>query len=766
VVTGFPVQPLEVQLGDGEAYAAVRDALKQSLLVAEHAEGAKYRVLARNGAYWITLPGSERPLTSELDIAEPANVDKLVKRLEAMARWRNIKDLGNPTSQIAGQIKMQVLGEDGKLLESSVRLSQLKAAAGEPILPAIRVRLTNQSNKKLFCTLLCLSESFAVDALVEGNNKVQPLEAGETVELNRGEPMLFELPDELWKLGITERTDVLKLVVSSEDFDANLLEQAKLDFPTRSGATRGLDEGNPLQQLMRRVATRDPVKKSDKYADWCTQTFALTIVRPPENAIISPSQPAEVGVEGARIRVKPHPQLKAKVGMATKAQAIRSVEGLNVPPILRDNPGLVQPLQFSTTRGSGGALEVFELTDIANPESVTPEHPLELELPISFDPSTEQIIPLAIHKDEHGTEYYLPLGFAEPAATRAVGDGTTVKLEYLPNLPEVSTEERTRSLFNSLRMMFLKVVGDKFGIKVANQTLSAVEVSAEGTAKYVKDPAEVKRRVEALQAGQKVLLYVHGILGETKDIVGTVVSTPSGLTQPISQHYPLILAYDYENLNTSIKESGRLLREKLIEVGLGPNHGKNLNIVAHSMGGLVARWFIEHQGGGSDQMVKRLVMLGTPNGGSPWLNLKDWVTHMLTLAVNGLAPAAWVATILNGAVLLLRATTTTSEMKLNSPFIQELGSNLAEGVKYAFIAGDASLQGGKERQGFVGQLLNLTLHGASKQLFQGKPNDLAASVDSVLSPVSGERPAPIPSDHFSYFVPEVGLGSLVKELEG
>ena len=45
-------------------------------------------------------------------------------------------------------------------------------------------------------------------------------------------------------------------------------------------------------------------------------------------------------------------------------------------------------------------------------------------------------------------------------------------------------------------------------------------------------------------------------------------------------------------------------------------HGKTIHIVAHSMGGLVSRYFIENLGG--HEIVQHLIMLGTPNSGSPW----------------------------------------------------------------------------------------------------------------------------------------------------
>src|SRR5688572_24358493 len=62
-------------------------------------------------------------------------------------------------------------------------------------------------------------------------------------------------------------------------------------------------------------------------------------------------------------------------------------------------------------------------------------------------------------------------------------------------------------------------------------------------------------------------------------------------------------AFDWRQ---SIADLGRELAATLKAKG-----GENVNLVAHSMGGLVARWALGHGG-----KCRRLVMLGTPNYGS------------------------------------------------------------------------------------------------------------------------------------------------------
>src|SRR4029077_14753775 len=121
-------------------------------------------------------------------------------------------------------------------------------------------------------------------------------------------------------------------------------------------------------------------------------------------------------------------------------------------------------------------------------------------------------------------------------------------------------------------------------------------------------------------------LYIHGIIGDTRGLAASAFA--SGLTGATdASRFALVLTVDYANLNTPIEETARDLKLRLAEAGLGEGCAQKVYVVAHSMGGLVARWFIEREGG--DKVVRHLVMLGTPNGGSPWPHIVDWATALI-----------------------------------------------------------------------------------------------------------------------------------------
>jgi pimeloyl-ACP methyl ester carboxylesterase len=130
-----------------------------------------------------------------------------------------------------------------------------------------------------------------------------------------------------------------------------------------------------------------------------------------------------------------------------------------------------------------------------------------------------------------------------------------------------------------------------------------------------------------------------------------------------------------------IAESARSLGEKLATLRLNtPN--LSYDLICHSMGGLVARDYIESAGyrGG----VERLIMLGTPNLGSKWAGYRlaleieehyglwrhepDWSpSWMIT---DGLGEAG-------------------ADLKPRSKFLKELNARpRRDGVKYTIIAGN------------------------------------------------------------------------------
>ncbi|BAZ11018.1 extracellular ligand-binding receptor [Calothrix sp. NIES-4071] len=203
---------------------------------------------------------------------------------------------------------------------------------------------------------------------------------------------------------------------------------------------------------------------------------------------------------------------------------------------------------------------------------------------------------------------------------------TQITLNFLPE-PTASS----RSLSGSVKIFFKKIRSQKLGHTCEYPILTAIEVNEQGDITYVTRIEEVKKRVAN---AQKIILCVHGIIGDSESMVRSVL-----------KNYDLVLTFDYEGVYTSIKENARWLKQRLESVDLGACHGKELYIVAHSIGGLISRWFIEREGG--NQIIKHLVMLGTPNAGSPWSWVQEItlsVARLLNEQVGEIAPPAKIVT--------------------------------------------------------------------------------------------------------------------------
>jgi triacylglycerol esterase/lipase EstA (alpha/beta hydrolase family) len=292
--------------------------------------------------------------------------------------------------------------------------------------------------------------------------------------------------------------------------------------------------------------------------------------------------------------------------------------------------------------------------------------------------------------------------------------------------------------------------------------------------------ADVNQVRDAVKSAKRILLYVHGIIGDTS-VMAASGYRPKPVRQPaleaVGQLYDVVLTFDYENLNTSIEANARSLKQRLEAVGLGAGHNKTLDIVAHSMGGLVSRWFIEREGGNA--IVQRLVMLGTPNAGSPWPTIQDFAGAAIGLGLNALTTVVWPAKVLGGLVSAVeKIDVALDQMQPGSDFLKSLAASPDPGISYTVLAGNTSIiaaalapDAGKKscvERLFASLRLRPAVHKAISLAFYNKPNDVAVSVESIRKLPDGRTQAiavrEVASDHMSYFTTEAGLQALADAL--
>jgi pimeloyl-ACP methyl ester carboxylesterase len=801
VVISLPLAPLKVYVqgnsAEGTGIVLAKEALEKansgqkSLYVKQVANStdADFNLLVENGQYWIIQ--DERPVVAPIP-EQPGYTEnsakKAIQALEAIARWTNILNLKSSNSSIkSNDVEMEIIkygyedkegnitpyeDSDKSLSKSSEQCLEYEYENGEWKRPVVKVKLTNNSKQKLFCSVLLLSNDYSVEPRIHyypNPENPDPYEEG-TIVLsgtnlegsNTFESFVFfEIKEELLDKGITEEKDIFKLIVSKTDFNADLLQQDGLEPPP---AKRSLSscEGT-LDSLMLQVSTRGSTQSRKKIDDWIAKEVAVTIVKPRDAEQLQPGKGAKL-LNGL-VEVEPHPScLQAQVTLTTVSQTTRDIGNLIVPPMLRDEPGVIESFQFTNSRGTDPGLSAVELFAVNDVNLVTKDTPLTLLVNQTLE-ADEYLLPVS-----YDGEFFLPLG-------RGVKQGEQTKIT-LERLPQPTTS--SRSLGSSIKIFFKKVRASKLGHTNEYPILAAAEVREENKkieVTYKKDPKEVKNLVAS---AQKIVLYIHGIIGDTESMVGSVQQAKvevNGQQRPLRELYDLVLTFDYENLNTTIEENARSLKQRLADMGLGANHGKELHIVAHSMGGLVSRWFIEREGG--NQIVQHLVMLGTPNAGSPWPAVQDMTFALLVLGLRQMPEMVWpakaVADLVVKSLEFVDANVNAlNQMQPDSEFFKAIANSRDPQIPYTIIAGDRSIPALKQQSSRLGLLkeklftpvVNKVVDGL---VFGGEPNDIAVHLTSIIS-VRGDRtpqPKVLPNvacDHLTYFTSKAGLKALVDAL--
>jgi hypothetical protein len=765
LVIQVPLVARAVRLdGDAAALDPVRLALATatfgeapSLFVREArpAEDPALRLEVRHGDYLISRPGDDWPLALPIRADSPGADALAVGRLEHITRWENTcYDLRNAHGRIRpDEVELTVEADGKECRDTAIRLAYEPRPEGGWNQPTFRVKLSNRGQRPLYCALLVLSDDFRITAdLLTGGGTW--LYAGQEVWALNGEPIYASVPKDLWEQGVTEFHDVLKLIVSTQAFDATLLEQEKLDRPPRTMRAATRIGGSTLNRLMARVQTRSfdrRPQEDETYDDWTTDEVSFVTVWPLDLTKV-PSTGDPVRLSEA-VLLEPHPNLRARARLTTLPQATRGLGNLDLPGVLKDDAELSRPLLFTPSRGGDPGLQVLELTDVEDYLAVTPVYPLRLRAGVALAEG-ECVLPVAFD-----SEFFLPLGYAEPLE----GVGALLTLERLPH----PVAQRERSLGGAIRIFFQKILSRTIGTRYEYPLIGVAEADGAKQVRYDHDPAHVRARVAQ---ASRILLLLHGIIGDTRAMAGCAWD----LGQTSGGAYDLVLTYDYESLNTPIETLAAGLADRLAAAGLGHGHGKALDIVAHSMGGLVSRWFIER--GGGDRDVRRLVMLGTPNAGSPWPTLKQWATVLVTVGLNMAAPLAWPAKLLTGAVALLRPMTLDlGQMRPGADLLRTLADSSDPGIPYVLVAGDTGLIGGysEGERGRLRRLLDLLMtrdivHAAADPFFLGAENDIAVSVESMRSVPSGRRHElhieKAACDHLSYFTSASGREALRKAL--
>ncbi|WP_413160393.1 caspase family protein [Capilliphycus salinus ALCB114379] len=791
VITSLPLPPLKVYIKGDERERLGVEKAQQALLKSavgnkpslyvqqvDDPQEADYHLLVKNGQYWIVQPDNNRPLVAPIPqrYIQQEYTDQIalqvIYRLEHIARWNNILNLSTPaTSRIKNSdIDLEIILISGE--QKSLSSNKNNRSSSEMRVeyssendrwqePRLQIKLTNKSNNPLYCNLINLSESFAVDTpfFETVSSILLGSENSETPSSITSDDIIFQVPDDYFEQGITEYKDILKLIVSTAEFDASLLRQDGLAPPQLTRSVQGIQ--GTLNHLMREVNTREAVRDKGNYDDWMTKEVTITIVRPQQAESLYSHK--NTILQKRAVEILAHSTLKALVNLSTIPQASRDLGNLILPAILRQESGLSQSFQFTNSRGSDPGLSILELSEVEDYTVVSSENPLKLRV---NQPLAENESILAFAYDG---EFFLPLG----RGTKTENDTIEISLERLPK-PTASN----RCADGSIKIFFEKIVDQKLPLSEEYPILALADFNEQGHVKYEQNLERVKARVAE---SKDIILCIHGIINDSSTMVYSLRKATvnlNGENRPLAELYDLILTFDSDNFQTSIEENARLLGQKLHEVGLIKNHGKRLDIVAHSTGGLISRWFVEREGG--NQVVQHLVLLGTPNGGISWTTIQDWAYITLGLGLNQLSRQVWPTKIVAEFLEVLPANNHLFEqIQPNSIFLQQLANSPDPHVHYTIIAGNFSILSKAlevephQQSCLLDRLVNNLFENAQNRVFDRsvftQENDIVVTQISIQNISLNRSPPPkiltdTACDHFTYFTDRAGREALAAAL--
>lgn len=205
-------------------------------------------------------------------------------------------------------------------------------------------------------------------------------------------------------------------------------------------------------------------------------------------------------------------------------------------------------------------------------------------------------------------------------------------------------------------------------------------------------------------AADRTVLLVHG-LGDTKD------NTEKSRIYSELKKYFNVHAIDYlsgpDNAYGDIRDYAKTLDE-IIETTKSENQVKKVDIVAHSMGGLISRFRIQKI---KDYDIDKLIMIGTPNHGSDFSRQIPF--NILQFFIN---PSYAISLVFNEKYQSENPNQAINQMLPGSDFLFELNGNYASeldvskggvldnistNVKYAVISGSQLATFSSDRKGFV-----------------------------------------------------------------
>ena len=321
---------------------------------------------------------------------------------------------------------------------------------------------------------------------------------------------------------------------------------------------------------------------------------------PKSTVLFSSSQ--SVGPDGLQIS-----DVARNITLTILPQAVTSITSVSLQVSAEQRP-TVTPQGFTSNTNA---------VDISlDPSALASGKSVQIQIPIPgiYDPFGSMMLAT------NDTGVVFPLEVTYDAASNSlIGSVAAEHFQLNVNSPKISSGHsvllRPHGLGSVLRSIGVFIV-----------TIVRAVSPADGKFFVFNSGAFQPRQDTDTMAGKRIALVVHGIFSDHMAMqeLGSYLSGDDGGHIKYDETW----CYEY-NFGAHISDNGRLLAQKLnTEIASG---AKSVEIIAHSMGGLVSRWALEKEGLG--KVVNRLITLDTPHEGTPVL-LLQFLTYALSKAIK------------------------------------------------------------------------------------------------------------------------------------
>lgn len=697
-------------------------------------------------------------------------IETLIDDLKRRVAFLNAMEIRNtaPDSALAGGLGIAIkqLAFDPKTQEP-IAVSLPENARSESIVcvgERLVIELTNHSDQQLYVNLFNFAHDGAINRVYpSARGMLERFAAGRTVSIG----LSRKKSEQIWvqPQDPPESLELLKAFGTVEETNFDDIEQIGVS------KTRSTDQSK-LSRLLAMAATghrglgAPPSSAEDQ---WTTAELDFRVVQPAEKSTQKLASDRAVRFDSYNLSVDVPAGFSGEMRVLTSRQTVRTVRDFeesqrptSITPstlAMSDETFLPMPLP-ATTRTSTDASVIEIDCDDASRETVSEETPIRLQLPSM---RTDEFAGTLVLAEQNGMLF--PVG-------RSGKTSSEIVLEWLPpeGVGEQAAIASTRSVGRTLRLYLYKLANIPsidLGLRrvrfVANsQELPALENGE--TAITTPTGTILSRRFikSDLRAGERLLIFVHGFQSDTH----WMVSGPAEWLREAGRRYDQVLTFDYESFNTSVGDNARDFAKQLKEAGFAADDNVHVDVIAHSMGGVVTRAMIELNDGAA--LVDRCVFAGSPHCGTPLANgiqFVPWVGTLLMKLTGSIPPAlmaAWVLRkVTNDAI-------GPKDLSPSSEIIKMLNASASEAsVKYLLLAGNNTAERETiSRWQRLAERLRRTAD-ATLDHFFGDEHDMVVGTQSASTIRNGNYPrellksALVETDHFGYFDDEKSRAAIL-----